>query len=359
MYLCTKFLNMNFNTSVIAEELIATGQKIANGYKTLQSIDSVEIGATPKELVWSSDKIKMYHYTRTTPPTCATPVLVSFAMLNRHDVLDLQNDRSLVKKLVEEGLDVYIMDWGYHNRSDRYLTMEDYIDGYMNDAVDFLRKRHNTPKIHKMGICQGGTFSMIYASLYPHKLKSLTTYVAPYDFSTTKCMLYKWTKYIDVDAMVDAMGTIPGEMIDGAFGMLKPSMNVSKYLGVIDSLEDKDKLLNFLSMEKWKSDLPAIPGEMYRKYIKDLFRDNKLVLGTFELGGRKVDLKNATMPFLNVYATEDSIIPNESTLNVMNLIGSKDKKEYPFPGGHIGVFVGGKSQKELAPAVAKWVTERC
>jgi polyhydroxyalkanoate synthase len=350
---------MNFNTQKIAEELVETSEKIAKGYKILQEMGDVEVGTTPKDLVWSCDKIKMYHYHRENAVKCKTPVLVSFAMLNRQDVLDLQSDRSLMKKLVDEGLDVYIMDWGYHTRADRYLTMEDYIDGYMNDAVDFLRKRHKTDKIHKMGICQGGTFSMIYAALYPQKLKSLTTYVAPYDFTTTKCMLYKWTHYIDVDAMVDTLGTIPGETIDGAFGMLKPSMNVSKYLGLIDSLDDKNKMMNFLRMEKWKSDLPAIPGEMYRKYIKDLFRDNKLVKGEFELGGRKVNLKNVTMPFLNVYATEDTIIPNESTLNIMNLIGSKDKKEYAFPGGHIGVFVGGKSQKELAPSVAKWVIERC
>jgi polyhydroxyalkanoate synthase len=350
---------MNFNSTDIAEEMVATSEKIAKGYETLQQIDTVEIGTTPKELVWQCDKIKMYHYLRETPAKCATPVLVSFAMLNRHDVLDLQPDRSLMKKFVDDGLDVYIMDWGYHNKSDRYLTMEDYIDGYMNDAVDFLRKRHKVAKIHKMGICQGGTFSMIYASLYPEKLQSLTTYVAPYDFSDTKCMLYKWPKYIDVDAMVNAIGTIPGEMIDGAFGMLKPSMNINKYFGVLDSLQDKDKLMNYLRMEKWKSDLPAIPGEMYRKYIKDLFRDNLLIKGEFELGGRKVDLKNMTVPFLNVYATEDNIIPNDSTIKVMDKIGSKDKKTYAFPGGHIGVFVGGKSQKELGPAVAKWVIERC
>ena len=230
----------------------------------------------------------------------------------------------------------------------------------MNDAVDFIRKTAGVEKIHKMGICQGGTYSMIYASLYPEKLQSLTTYVAPFDFEPGgNCMLYTWAKYIDVDAMVDAVGTIPGEMIDSAFGMLKPSMNISKYFGVMDSMEDQDKLMNFLRMEKWKGDLPAIAGEMYRKYIKDLFRDNKLIKGELELGGRKVNLKKMTVPYLNVYATEDNIIPNNSTLAVMDQIGSKDKKEYAFPGGHIGVFVGGKSQKELGPAVAKWVTERC
>jgi poly(R)-hydroxyalkanoic acid synthase, class III, PhaC subunit len=350
---------MNWNPVGMMEELTSTTQKLAKGYETLQQIESVEVAVTPKELVWQRDKVKMYHYKRETPAKCATPVLVSFAMLNRHDVLDLQPDRSLMKKLLEEGLDIYIMDWGYPTKQDRYLTMEDYIDGYMNDAVDFIRKSAKVDKIHKMGICQGGTYSMIYASLYPEKLKSLTTYVAPYDFSSAKCMLYTWTKYVDVDAMVDAMGIVPGEMLDQAFGMLKPSMNISKYLGVLDSLEDKEKTLNFLRMEKWKGDLPAIPGEMYRKYIKDLFRDNKLIKGEMELGGRPVNLKNMTVPFLNVYATEDNIIPNESTLPIMDAIGSKDKKNYPFPGGHIGVFVGGKSQKELAPSVAKWVIERC
>ncbi len=352
---------MNLNTVGILEEMVSTSQKLAKGYETLRDIEDVQVATTPKELVWSRDKVKMYHYHRPEGAAlkCATPVLVSFAMLNRHDVLDLQEDRSLMKKLIMEGLDVYIMDWGYPTRADRYLTMEDYIDGYMNDAVDFLRKHSGQDKIHKMGICQAGTYSMIYASLYPEKLKSLTTYVAPFDFETDKCMLFKWTKYIDIDTMVDTMGTVPGSMIDSAFGMMKPSMNISKYLGLMDSLEDKEKMQNFLRMEVWKADLPAITGEMYRKYIKDLFRDNKLIKDEFELGGRPVHLKNMTVPYLNVYATEDTIIPNESSLAIMDQIGSTDKKGYPFPGGHIGVFVGGKSQKELAPAVAQWVSDRC
>ena len=350
---------MNFNHADIMQELAATTQKLAKGYETLRQIEHVDVATTPKELVWQRDKVKIYHYSGSNPIKCKTPVLVSFAMLNRHDVLDLQQDRSLMKKLLDEGLDIYIMDWGYPTKADRNLSMEDYIDGYMNDAVDFIRRKHGVQKIHKMGICQAGTYSMIYASLYPEKLASLTTYVAPFDFDTDKCMLFKWTKHIDVDAMVDSMGTIPGEMVDSAFGMLNPSMNISKYFGVMDSLDDKDKMMNFLRMEHWKQDLPAIPGEMYRKYIKDLFRDNKLIKGEMELGGRRIDLKNVTVPYLNVYATDDKIIPNESSKAVMAKIGSTDKKEYPFPGGHIGVFVGSRSQKELAPAVAKWVIERC
>jgi len=349
---------MTFNPTSIWEELSTNTQKLTKGYETLQNIKEVEVAVTPKELVWQRDKVKLYHYIRETPAKCAIPVLVSFAMLNRHDVLDLQPDRSLMKKLLELGLDIYIMDWGYPTQADKYLTIEDYIDGYMNDAVDFIRKKHKVAKIHKQGICQAGTYSMIYASRYPEKLQSLTTYVAPYDFGEGDNMLYKWARYIDVDTMVDSVGTISGEMIDSAFSMLKPSMNIAKYIGVLDTLEDEEKLMNFLRMEQWKADLPAISGEMYRKYIKDLFRDNKLIKGKFELGGEIVNLKNMTVPFLNVYATHDTIIPNESTKAVMAKLGTKDKTEIPFPGGHIGVFVGSRSQKDLAPAVAKWTIEK-
>jgi polyhydroxyalkanoate synthase len=340
-----------------SNEILKTSHTLVEGYKTLQGLDEVEVGMSPKDLVWESDLVKLYHY-KNEKATCKTPVLVSFALLNRHDVLDLQPDRSLVKKLMDEGLDLYIMDWGYPTKQDRYITMEDYIDGYLNDAVDFIRKSTKNDKIHAMGICQGGTFFTIYAALYPEKLKSLTTYVAPFDFSTNQCMLYRWTKDIDVDSMVDNLGVIPADMLNAGFGMLKPSMDISKYFGVMDSLQDSDKLMNFMRMEKWKNDCPDIAGEMFRKYIKDLFRDNKLIKGKFELGGRAVNLKNITMPFLNVYATEDNIIPNESTISIMDKIGSKDAELYAFPGGHIGVFVGNKSQKELGPKVANWVISK-
>ncbi len=346
------------DTFSMVEEMGKTISIQQKGYETLQNIREVEVGSTPKTLVWQMDKVKLYRYNRSTPAKCKIPVLVSFAIMNRHDVLDLQPDRSLMKKFLDEGLDIYIMDWGYPSKADRFLTMEDYILGYMNSAVDFIRKSHGIQKINKMGICQGGTFSTIYAALFPEKLNTLTVYVAPFDFTTDKCMLYKWTKYIDVDAMVDSLGVIPADMLNAGFGMLKPSMDISKYFGVLDSLDDEGKIMNFLRMEYWKADCPDLAGEMYRKYIKDLFRDNKLIKGEFELGGQLVNLKNITMPFLNIYATEDNIIPNESTIAVNAKIGSKDKELYAFPGGHIGVFVGGRSQKELGPKVAKWVTDR-
>ncbi len=348
----------NYNSAELLEEFSKIGTKLAKGYETLKNIQSVDVATTAKELVWQSDLVKMYHYKRDTPAKSKIPVLISFAIINRHDVLDLQPDRSLVKKLLDEGLDIYIMDWGYPTKQDKYLTMDDYINGFMNDAVDFVRKSTGNDKIHKMGICQGGTFSTIYAALYPEKIKSLTVLVAPFEFSGNESVLFRWAKDIKVDAIVDTVGNMSADMLNQAFAMLKPTMSISKYTGIMDSLEDEAKMMNFLRMESWKADCPDFPGECYRQYIKDLFQDNKLIKGELVIGGKQVNLRNITMPVMNIYATDDNIIPKSATVPLNDAIGSKDNEIYAFQGGHIGVFVGARSQKELGPAIATWMLNR-
>ena len=120
-------------------------------------------------------------------------------------------------------------------------------------------------------------------------------------------------------------------------------------------IDDKDKLMNFMRMEKWINESPAQTGECFRQFMKECYQQNKLVKGEMEVGGKNVNLKNITCPLLNIYATEDHLVPPAATIPLNEHVGSMDKELYSFKGGHIGVFVGGKSQKELAPAVVKWL----
>ncbi|OFW68215.1 MAG: class III poly(R)-hydroxyalkanoic acid synthase subunit PhaC, partial [Actinobacteria bacterium RBG_19FT_COMBO_54_7] len=274
--------------------------------------------------------------------------------------MDLQSDRSLIRNLLGSGLDIYIIDWGYPDLGDRFITMEDYIDIYLNDCVDTVRERSGCDKINLLGVCQGGTFVSIYAALYPEKLSSLVTMVAPIDFNVTDGLLNIWSRYMDIDKMVDTLGIIPGDFMNVGFLMLKPfQLMVDKYVGLMENLDDPVTVTNFIRMEKWIYDSPAQTGEAYRKFMKDLYQDNKLVKGEMELGGRRVELKNITMPLLNIYATEDHLVPPDSTTPLNDLVSSDDKTLYAFPGGHIGLYVSSRSQKELAPAVSQWLGERC
>lgn len=345
-------------TNVI-QEMSDMGQKILKGYDTLKQIHEVDIATSPKTAVYNEDKLTLYRYNTESDPTYKTPVLIVYALVNTYKMLDLQPDRSYIKKLLEAGLDVYLIDWGYPSKGDRYISMDDYVNGYINNCVDFIRKKNRVEKINILSICQGGTLSVIYSALYPNKVKNLVTHVTPIDFNTNDGLLFRWSKDMDFDKLVDANhGLIPGDFLNQGFDMLKPMMKAQKQQALTNAMDDKDKLLNFLRMEKWISESPDQTGECFRQFMKDLYQENKLIKGELEVGGKKVNLKNLTAPLMNIYATEDHLVPPAATIPLNDYVGSTDKELYSFKGGHIGVFVGGKSQKELAPAVTSWLKQR-
>jgi len=349
----------SFDARRAIREIGELNVKLVKAAETLTEIDEIDVGTAPKELVFETDKIRLYRYRSGKRPTCPTPVLIVYALVNRYYMLDLQPDRSFVRKLLDEGLDLYVIDWGYPSPADRYLTLDDYINGYLGDCVDHVRERSGSESVNLMGICQGGTFCTIYSALNPQKVRNLVTLVTPVDFSTDDSLLFSWSKHMNVDRLVDTYGLVPGDFLNAGFLMLMPfTLNLTKYMGMLDTMQDKEKLLNFIRMEKWIFDSPAQAGECLRQFIKDLYQDNKLVKGELEVGGRRVDLKKVTMPLLNIYAVGDHIVPPSSTRPLNDLVGSRDKELYEFKGGHIGVFVGSKSQKELAPAVASWLHRR-
>jgi polyhydroxyalkanoate synthase len=154
-------------------DLLTVNQKLYNIFEKLKEVEQIDTEPSPKELEATFDNIKLYHYKQTKRKKCPVPILIVYALVNRYYMMDLQKDRSFISKLLEKGLDIYIIDWDYPERADRYRTMEDYIDGYINDCVDFIRNKYKLDKINLLGVCQGGTFSVIYSALYPEKIKNL------------------------------------------------------------------------------------------------------------------------------------------------------------------------------------------
>jgi len=304
------------------QEYLDLTKKFVQGMDNLQKFteDDIQVGFSPKEAVYQEDKITLYRYKSTVENLFPIPVLITYALVNRPFMVDLQEGRSLVANLLNLGLDVYLIDWGYPTRADRWLTLDDYINGYINNCVDFIRKSHNLEKINLLGVCQGGTFSCCYSSFYPDKVKNLITMVAPIDFSSQKSLLNMrggctiGSEAIDIDLMVKALGNIPGDYLNLEFLMLKPlQLSYQKYLDFPDIMAQEDKLLNFMRMEKWIFDSPDQAGETYRQFLKDFYQQNKLIKGEVLIGEKQVNLSNLTMPILNLYAEKDHLVPPESS----------------------------------------------
>jgi polyhydroxyalkanoate synthase len=325
------------------------------------------VGTTPSEIVYTEDKMKLLHYLPTVEKPHPIPILIVYALVNRYYILDLQPDKSVIKKLLEEGFDIYIIDWGYPSGADRYLTLDDYVNGYINNAVDKVRERSGVDKITLLGVCQGGTLSVMYAALHPEKVKNLVTLVTPVHFDTDKGLLHIWAKSLDADKIVDYYGIVPGDILNVGFLLTDPFRTmIDKYVGLFERLEcepgdmecelrNEETVKGFLRMEKWIFDSPDQAGETYRQFLKDCYQKNLLIKNKMAIGGKKINLKNITMPLLNIMAEFDHLVPNDASKPLSDAVSSKDKATLVFPTGHIGIFVGSKSQKEVCPKIAAWL----
>ncbi len=354
-----------------ALNLMEDFDKFKYGMELFLKQPDFSVGITPSEVIFSEDKMKLIHYIPTVEKPHKVPILIVYALVNRYYILDLQPDKSVIKKLLEEGFDVYVIDWGYPSGVDRYLTLDDYVNGYINNAVDKIRELSGLDKITLLGVCQGGTFSVMYAAQHPEKVKNLVTLVAPVDFDTDKGLLHLWAKSLDVDKIVDYYGIVPGDFLNAGFLLTDPfRLMIDKYVGLferIDECESRDKkcqlrneetVKNFLRMEKWIFDSPDQAGETFRQFFKDCYQKNLLIKNKMMLNGKKINLKNITMPLLNVMAEFDHLVPNDASKPLSDAVSSSDKEMLVFPTGHIGIFVGSKSQKEVCPRIAEWLRPR-
>ena len=350
---------LGFGSDDLLQETLQWQRKLVDGLKLLPNVDDVNYGVTERQEVWSDGKVKLYRFVGDAAKTDQPPLLIVYALVNRPYMVDLQDGRSLVQKLLALGQDVYVLDWGYPDRSERFLTLEDYLLRYIDGAVDHLRAQQHGSPVNLLGICQGGVLSLCYSALRPHKVRNLITMVTPVDFHTADNMLSHWARHVDVDLFVDTLGNIPADLMNASYLMLKPfRLNVQKYVGLIDILDDKQALEDFLRMEKWIFDSPDLAGETFRQFVEQFYQVNGLMDGSIVIGEEPVDLAELKMPVLNIYAEQDHLVPPAASKAMRGRVGAEDYTELGFRGGHIGIYVSGRAQREVPSAIHEWLSKR-
>ena len=358
-----------FNLAGAMADAARFGTRLLEGGRRLGGLrdEDIQIATTPKDLVWQADKVSLFRYRPLAAKRIGVPVLICYGLIGRWTMTDLQDDRSLVRNLLNLGLDLYVVDWGNPSRADRFLTLDDYVTGYLDDCVDAIARDAGVPKVNLLGVCEGGVFTTAYAALRPAKVNTLMLTITPIDFHADMeeereghGFINVWTRSLepeDIDRLIDANGNLPGEFMGAVFNLMTPMRSMMKYSwDMLEVIDDEKRLINWLRMEKWIADRPDHPGEAAKQWLKDLYQQNKLVRNEWELGGERVDLGRITMPVLNIYARDDHIIPPATSRALGARVNSSDYRELGLPGGHVGVFVGGKSQALFAPGVFEWLS---
>ncbi|NKB50794.1 MAG: alpha/beta fold hydrolase [Rhizobiaceae bacterium] len=350
-------------------QMVDAGMKAVRSSEVLsgQRQAEVEIAESPVDLVFQIDKVRMLKYrplAKKKPNV--PPVLICYGLFGRQTMIDLQEDRSLVRNLLADGIEVYVVDWGTPTRADQYLSMDDYIDLYLGSCVEELVALNGGKPVTIFGICEGGTFAAALAASRPELFAGLALAITPIDFRGEpdkfwqgEGFLNSWIQNLsqdDVDLIIDTYGMLPGALTGAIFSSLTPMASLTKYnIGLANMDGDEAAILNFLRMEKWIADRPDHPGEAARQWLNELYRENQLVEGKFQLAGETVDLHNISCPVLNIYALQDHIIPVSCSKALSKFVKPDLYQEIGFPGGHVGVFVSRKAQGVVAGGLSDWI----
>jgi polyhydroxyalkanoate synthase subunit PhaC len=316
-------------------------------------------GCSQKEAVWQSGKLTLYRYRAlSTPAAPRVPLLIVYALVNRPYMMDLQEDRSLIRGLLAAGLDVYLIDWGYPDGADRFTTLADYIDDYIAGAVEHILQAHRLRSLNMLGVCQGGVLSLCFAALNPRCVRNLITMVTPVDFHTPADLLSKWVGKIDVAAWVGA-GNVSGDALNQLFLSLMPfRLTHQKYVELSTGNTDQARIDNFMRVEQWIFDSPDQAGSAFTEFVVAFYQQNRLVKNTLQIAGRSVDLRSLTLPILNLMGKRDHLVPPAASAALRDLVASVDYTALEFDLGHIGMYVSARAQREVPANIARWLASR-
>jgi len=350
-----------------AADYCAELQKVAKDLQTFQRLVTTpaKIAQTPKQLVWTLNKAKLYRYVPVLPPEKLhpLPLFMVFAIMNRPYVLDLRPGHSFVEYMLRHGYDLYLLDWGTPGPEDAKLKFDDYVLDYLPRAIRKFKSISGAEQFSMLGWCLGALISTMYSALRPDDgLKNLILLTAPLDFTDKTCGGFiRWSSNpsFNADKLVDTLGLVPGEMIDTGAKMLKPVENfVGSYVNIWENVDNPKVVEAWHAMNTWVRDIIPMAGGAYRQLINELYKENRLIEGKLVLRGEPVDLQKIQANLLNVIAESDHITPPCQSEGIMARVGSQDKEVFRVRGGHIGIMAGSGAEKNTWPHIDKWLAAR-
>ena len=330
-----------------------------NGIKVIRGSNRPRTGLTPKDVVWSQDRAVMWRY-RSDNVTHAPPLVIAYSLVSHSYILDLTPGNSFVEHLRDDGFDVYMIDWGIPTERDSRNGLEDYAERYIPAAIERVLELTGSPDVALLGYCFGGLLTLMAAAADPDlPLASLTTVATPVDFTDAGVLTEALKKGdLKVSEVLDEDGNVPPNVLLQYFRLMKPTAELAQYAGLIDKLWDDDVVNAHQMMTGWATDHVPFPGRTAVQTVEMLMRENALVNDTLRLNGRPVSLREVRVPYLNVVATRDHIVPPATARPALDLVGSEDKQELLLDAGHIGLAVGRKAHQNTIPKISEFLRAR-
>jgi polyhydroxyalkanoate synthase len=288
----------------------------------------------------------------------AEPVVMFIGLVSRSYILDLHRDNSLARKLLDAGLDVYVLDWGIPGPADSQNTLETYVHRYLPRALRAELARAGGRQASVLGYCMGGDLALLALGSQTLPVRSLVTMATPVDFSALPGLAGAIReRELDPDALVDWTGNVPPEHLAAFFRVRRPTADIPNLARLWENLWDDEFVESHRAMARWSREHVPFPGAALRQLADQLLRQNAFMEGGLRLAGRGVDLRNVRCPMFSIIALRDDLVPPDAARPIGEIVGSSEFELLELEAGHAGLTTSRKAATTTMPALQQWLTK--
>ena len=314
-----------------------------------------EVAVSPGQVVFRNHLIELIQYSAQTATVVAEPILIVPSWIMKYYILDLSPGNSLVRYLVEQGHTVFIVSWKNPDAADRDLGMDDYLKAGVMAALDAVTAIVPDQRVQALGYCLGGTLLAIAAAFmarqHDERLASLTLLASETDFAEPG----ELSLFIDksqlalVDSAMARKGYLDGKQMAAAFALLN-SRELVWTRRVLDYLLGRSQPMGDLAA--WNLDATRMPYRQHSEYLHQLYLNNDLAEGRYQVDGQPVLLSDIRVPLFALGTLRDTVSPWQSVYKIMQLLQAEATFCLTSGGHNAGVVnppgMGGKRHYQLA-----------
>jgi len=273
------------------------------------------LAASPGKVVYETPLFQLLQYSPATKEVYEVPLVIFPPWINRFYILDLTPKKSFIKWAVDQGITVFVVSWKSADESLKDVVWDDYIRSQI-EAIDHVRDRLKVPAVHTIGYCVAGTtlaatLAVLARRDEAEKVKSATFFTAQVDFERSGDLKHFIDdSHLEMIGNLSTDGYLDGRYLAATFNALRGKDLIWNYVVNNYLLGDDYPAFDLLH---WNGDVTNLPSKWHNDYLRDLYRDNKLVVpDALEADGTPIDLKQVKTPTYVQAGREDHIAPAES-----------------------------------------------
>lgn len=345
----------------------------------------IKSGLTPFNVIYKGDPMSVRYYAL--PETQieladgsvmpverkqhALPLLLVPPLGVTTETFDLLPQRSLVRYLAARGFRTYLIDWGTPQRRHAHLGMKDYAGDMMGEAIAAVRAHSGSKDISLMGWCMGGLLCLLHSGLsHDRNIRNLVTVASPIDLrgggivaraasalNTPARLIRKFTSF-RLHNLAPIRLHAPGWLTTLAFKLTDPLSSITTYWDLITRLWDREFVESYSTTSDYLNHMLDYPGGVIQDMVVKVAVDNSLAAGRVPFGDQVAQLDRIKAALLVYAGAGDNLVPPEIARKIIDIVAAKDKEFRIAPGGHMGVILGGKAQREVWAGAADWLAPR-